>query len=399
MTRFSIAIADAEVSALKARLAATRFPETIEDVGWDYGTDMEALRKVVAHWGGAYDWRAAERHLNSFAQYREEVDGEMIHFIYERGKGGVRVPLVLANGWPSNFVEMLPLVPLLTAEQEGISFDVVIVSLQGFGFSGQPKTKGMNLTRMAHLWAALMTQLGYEKFLFSGSDVGGGVGLSLVRNYPDRLLGAHYVNVYSQYPRPEQPTPEEAEYFKRTDYRAFAEGAYAMIQGTKPHTLAVGLNDSPAGLASWIIEKFHGWSQLKNDDLESVYSLDELCTLLSVYWFTETIGASVRLYKETIADQEFMSPMPKHRVPQGVLVPADADNPAPRAWGERNLQNLVHWNEARRGGHFPALEVPELLASDIRAFHRVISKNARGTSGEVREDEASPTTRRRLAAG
>ncbi|MEO7223060.1 MAG: epoxide hydrolase family protein [Devosia sp.] len=213
MTPFSIAIADAEVATLKSRLAATRFPETIDGAGWDYGTDAGALRKLVAHWGSAYDWRAEERRLNSFPQFCEEIDGETMHFVHVRGKGGLRVPLVLANGWPSNFVEMLPLVPLLTAEQAGVSFDVVIPSLQGFGFSGQPKTKGMNLTRMAHLWAALMTQLGYEKFLFSGSDVGGGVGLSLVRNHPDRLLGAHYVNVYSQYPRPERPTPAETEYF------------------------------------------------------------------------------------------------------------------------------------------------------------------------------------------
>jgi pimeloyl-ACP methyl ester carboxylesterase len=397
MTPFSIAIDDVEVAALKSRLAATRFPQTIDGAGWDYGTEAEFLRKLVAYWGGAFDWRAAERRLNSFPQFREEIDGETMHFVHARGQGSQRVPLVLANGWPSNFVEMLPLVPLLTTEQSGVSFDVIIPSLQGFGFSGQPRTKGMNLTRMAHLWAALMTRLGYEQFLFSGSDVGGGVGLSLVRNYPDRLLGAHYVNVYSQYPRPKQPTTEEAEYFKRTDYRAFADGAYAMIQATKPQTLAVGLNDSPAGLASWVVEKFHGWSELETGDLESVYSLDELCTLLSVYWFTQTIGASVRLYKEVTADKEFMSPMPHHDVPQGVLVPADADNPAPRAWGERNLQNLVHWNEAKRGGHFPALEVPELLASDIRAFHRVISKDISGTSRVARGDEAGAMTRHRLA--
>jgi pimeloyl-ACP methyl ester carboxylesterase len=372
MTPFSIAIPDAEIADLKARLAATRLPERIDGAGWDYGTEPDFLGKLVAHWGTAYDWRAAERRLNGFPQFREEVDGETMHFVHVRGQGGIRVPLVLANGWPSNFVELLPLVPLLTAEENGVSYDVIIPSLQGFGFAGQPHAKGMNLTRMAHLWAKLMTKLGYDKFLFSGSDMGGGVGLSLVRNYPDRLLGAHYVNVYSQYPRPEKPTPEETEYFKRTDYRSFAEGGYAMIQGTKPHTLAVGLSDSPAGMASWIVEKFHGWSELKDGKIESVYSLDDLCTLLSVYWFTNTIGSSVRLYKEAFADQELVSPVPKHDVRQGVLVPADADNPAPRAWGERNLQNLIHWNEAKRGGHFPALEVPDLLAADIRTFYDAI---------------------------
>lgn len=371
MTPFTIAISDDAVTDLKSRLAATRFPPTIEGVGWEYGTDDGFLRKLVAHWQ-AFDWRAAERRLNGFPQFLEEIDGETMHFVRVDGEGNTRVPLVLANGWPSNFVELLPLVPLLTKAENGLSYDVIIPSLQGFGFSGQPTKKGMNLTRMAHLWAQLMTKLGYEKFLFSGSDMGGGIGLSLVRNYPDRLIGAHYVNVYSQYPRPKDPTPEEQEYFQKTDYRSFAEGAYAMIQGTKPQTLAAGLSDSPAGMASWIVEKFHGWSELKDGRIESVYSLDDLATLLSVYWFTNTIGASVRLYKEAFADQELVAPMPKHGVPQGVLVPAEADHPAPRAWGERNLQNLVHWNEARRGGHFPALEATETLATDIRAFYDAI---------------------------
>ncbi|RYE87533.1 MAG: epoxide hydrolase [Hyphomicrobiales bacterium] len=372
MTPFTIAIADAALTDLKARLAATRFPQLIEGAGWEDGIEPGFLQRLVTHWGERFDWRAAERRLNAFPQFIEEIDGETMHFVHLRGEGGSRVPLVLANGWPSNFVELLPLVPLLTAEADGLSYDVIIPSLQGFGFSGRPRQPGMNLTRMAHLWATLMTRLGYDKFLFSGSDLGGGVGLSLVRNHPDRLLGAHYVNVYSQYPRPEQPTPEEAEYFKRTDSRTFAEGAYAMIQGTKPHTLAVGLSDSPAGLAAWILEKFHGWSALKGGEMETVYSLDDLCTLLSVYWFTNTIGPSVRLYKEAFSDKDFMTPMPRHGVKQGVLVPGDEDNPAPRAWGDRNLQNLVHWNDARKGGHFPALEVPELLAADIRGFYDAI---------------------------
>jgi pimeloyl-ACP methyl ester carboxylesterase len=298
MTSFSVAIPDADIADLKARLAATRFPESVEGASWDYGTDAGFLRKLVAYWGTAFDWRAAERRLNGFPQFREEIDGETMHFVHVRGQGGIRVPLVLANGWPSNFVELLPLVPLLTAEQNGVSYDVIIPSLQGFGFSGHPTKKGMNLTRMAHLWAQLMTRLGYEKFLIHGSDMGSGVVMSLVRNYPQRLIGAHYPNVFSGYPRPEDPTPEEAEFLKRSDYLNLTEGAYVMVQGTKPQTLAVGLSDSPAGMASWIIEKFHRWSELEDGDIESVYELDDLCTLLSVYWFTRTIGSSVRLYKE-----------------------------------------------------------------------------------------------------
>jgi pimeloyl-ACP methyl ester carboxylesterase len=373
MTPFKIDIAQPEIDGLKARLAQTRFPDEVEDAGWEYGTSMPFLRRLVGHWGERFDWRAAEARLNAFAQFTTVIDGETVHFVHAKGAGANPTPILLANGWPSNFVELLPLVPLLTSEADGQSFDVVIPSLPGYGFSGRPKQKGMNLTKAAHLWAKLMTELGYRKFLVSGSDLGSGVELGLVRHHPDRLLGAHWNNVYSEYPRPDAPTPEEQAYFQKVDYTAFAERGYAMVQGTKPTSLAVGLNDSPAGLAAWIVEKFHRWGDT-GGDIESVFPLDTLCTLLSVYWFTQTIGSSVRLYKEAFADQEIFSPMPLHDVKQGVLVPADCDLPAPRAWGERHLQNLVHWNEAKQGGHFPALEVPDVLAGDIRAFGRDIAK-------------------------
>jgi pimeloyl-ACP methyl ester carboxylesterase len=339
----------------------------VEDAGWDYGTSISFLRKLVEHWVTPFNWRKEEARLNGFPHFTTELNGERVHFIHASGVSGNATPILLANGWPSNFVELLPLVPLLTREVDGHSFDVVIPSMPGFGFSGKARRPGMNLTRIAHLWARLMTELGYDHFLFSGTDLGAGVELSLVRNYPDRLLGAHFVNVYSQYPRPEDPTTDEQSYFRRVDAFTFAKSAYAMQQRTKPTTLAVGLNDSPAGLASWIVEKFHSWGDT-HGDIERVFPLDILCSIISVYWFTETIASSVRLYKEASGDREFMAPMPRHNVPQGVLVPADSDLPAPRAWAERHLQNLARWNEAKRGGHFPALEVPELLAEDIRGF-------------------------------
>lgn len=369
MTPFTIDIAQPEIDDLRARLAQTRFPDEVGDAGWDYGISIPFLRRLVDHWSERFDWRAAEARLNGFPQFTTGIDGETVHFVHVRGAGTNPTPVLLANGWPSNFVELLPLVPLLTGEADGQSFDVVIPSLPGYGFSGRPKRKGMNLTKAAHLWARLMTELGYQEFLVSGSDLGAGVALGLVRHHPERLLGAHWVNVYSGLQRPDEPTPEEQAYFRKVDYAGFAEGGYAMVQGTKPTSLAVGLNDSPAGLAAWIVEKFHRWGDT-GGEVESVFPLDTLCTLLSVYWFTQTIGSSMRLYKEAFADGEILSPMPGHNVQQGVLVPAECDLPAPRAWGERHLQNLVHWNEARQGGHFPALEVPEVLAADIRTFHR-----------------------------
>lgn len=371
MTPFSIAIPDAALFDLEARLAQTRFAKTLPDIGWSYGIEDGFLRQFITYWAEQYDWRAAEARLNGFAQFIEEIDGESVHFVHVKGQGQTNVPILLTNGWPSNFVELLPLVPLLTAPIDGVAFDVIIPSLPGYGFSGQPVRPGMNFSAAAPLWATLMTRLGYDKFLVSGSDLGTGIEMTLVREFPERLIGAHYINVFSGYPRPEQPTPEEAAYFQRVDQWAFAEGAYVMMQGTKPATLAVGLNDSPAGLAAWILEKYYAVSD-NGGDIANAFELDDLATILSVYWFSQTIGSSVRLYKEAFADAGLAKPVPRHSVPHAVFVPP-FDNPAPRAWGERNLQNIVRWTEASAGGHFPALETPEEMAHDIRAFYGQIS--------------------------
>jgi pimeloyl-ACP methyl ester carboxylesterase len=370
-TPFTIAIPDAEIADLKARLDRTRFAPTLEGVGWDYGVEEAFLRKFVRYWATDFDWRKAEAALNRFDQFTETVDGQSIHFVHVRSSAPTRVPLLLTNGWPSNFVELLPLVPLLTAPIDGVGFDIVIPSLPGYGFSDQPQAPGMNMSRIAPLWAELMTRLGYDRFLVSGSDMGAGVEMGLVRDFPERVIGAHYVNVYSGFPPPEDPTPVEAEYLERINSWSFTEGAYAMVQGTKPATLAVGLNDSPAGLAAWVLEKYHGWSD-NGGEIEHAFDLETLATILSVFWFTETIGSSVRLYKEAFADNALAQPAPPHSVPHGILLPP-ADYPAPREWGERHLQNIVRWTELEAGGHFPALEVPEAMARDIRAFHAQIA--------------------------
>ncbi|UJW84392.1 epoxide hydrolase family protein [Devosia sp. SL43] len=370
-TPFTIAVPDADIADLKSRLAATRFPKTIDGVGWGDGTDASFLRRFIDYWGRDYDWRSAEARLNAFPQFTEVIDGETVHFVQVKGRGTTNVPILLTNGWPSNFVELLPLVPLLTEPVDGVAFDVVIPSLPGYGFSSQPTRPGMNLTRVAALMAELMTRLDHDRFLVSGSDLGSGAEMALVRDHPERIIGAHYLNVYFGYPRPADPTPEEQAYFGKVDYWGFAEGAYAMVHMTKPASLAVGLNDSPAGLASWALEHFHKSGDTGGDILNA-FELDDLCTILSVYWFTQTIGSSVRLYKEAFADPELSRKAPKHSVPHAILL-LPADNPAPRAWGERNLWNIVRWTELSSGGHFPALEETEAMAHDIRAFHGQIS--------------------------
>ncbi|MET3927578.1 epoxide hydrolase family protein [Devosia sp. 2618] len=370
-TPFTVSIPDSAITDLKYRLAQTRFQQAMDGVGWGDGIDDAFLRRFVDYWGQHFDWRAAEARLNGFAQFTEVVNGETVHFVHVRGRGQTNVPILLANGWPSNFVELLPLVPLLTEPVDGVAFDVIIPSLPGYGFSSQPAAPGMNHARIAPLWAELMTRLNYPRFLASGSDMGAGVVMALVRDFPERLIGAHYVNVYYGFPKPDDPTPAEAAWLQRMGAWSIHEGAYAMEQGTKPATLAVGLNDSPAGLAAWILEKFKAWSD-NGGDLEHVFDFETLATILSIYWFTRTIGSSVRLYKEAFADPTLAEKPPRHTVPHGILAML-AEDPAPRDWGERNLWNIVRWTELRSGGHFPALEVPEAMAHDLRAFHGQIA--------------------------
>lgn len=371
MIPFQISVAENALDDLKVRLGDTRFPQALDDVGWDYGIEAGFLRRLVRYWGESFDWRAAEVRLNGFAQFTDEIDGQSVHFVHVKGQGERSVPLLLTNGWPSNFVELLPLVPLLTRQVDGVSFDIVIPSLPGFGFSGKPVAPGMNLTKVAPLWAELMSRLGYQRFMISGSDLGAGAEMVLVKSVPERIIGAHYSSVFWGFARPDEPTPEEAAYFRSVDHWSFAEGAYAMIQGTKPATLAVGLNDSPAGLAAWIGEKYQSWNE-PSRPAETAFALDDLCTILSVYWFGQTIGSSVRLYREAFSDFDLTKPAPPHRVPHGIYL-APGDNPAPRAWGDRHVQNIVRWTEAKAGGHFPALEFPEQFAADIRGFHGQIA--------------------------
>lgn len=367
---FTIAVPDTDLADLKARLLATRFAPTLDEAGWDYGVEDDFLRRFIDFWANQYDWRASEAALNGFAQFIETIEGEAVHFVHVRGQGQTNIPLLLTNGWPSNFVELLPLIPLLTTPRNGIAFDIVIPSMPGYGFSGQPRQRGMNMTRIAPLWAELMTRLGYDRFMVSGSDLGSGVEMALVRNFPQRLIGAHYINVFSGYPRTDDASPAEKAYFGATDLRAHLEGAYVMVQGTKPATLAVGLNDSPAGLAAWILEKYH-FAAGHDGVLEDTIPFQTLATIISVYWFTQTIGSSMRLYKEAFADPELLQTS-AHDVPHGVLVPP-RDNPAPRAWGDRHVRNIVRWTELDAGGHFPALEGPEAMADDIHAFYNQIA--------------------------
>src|SRR5215203_1480387 len=234
---FTIAIAADVLDDLKDRITRARIPEAVHGIGWTEGMDMDALRAVLAHWR-SFDWRSAEAAINRVPAFRVEVDGYDIHFVHVRGEGTARVPLILTNGWPSCFTELLPLVPLLTKQVDGLSFDVVIPSLPGYGFSARPNAAGTNITRIADLWSKLMAGLGYDRFVAHGSDMGSGVAERLRANHASRMMGIHLINVNWFYQRPDGLSPEEEAYLDTAQQWQQYEGAYTMIHSSKPQTIA-----------------------------------------------------------------------------------------------------------------------------------------------------------------
>ena len=360
MAPFTAIVPDEVLEDLRARLARTRWPTQMHGGGWREGAELGFVQRLCAHWAQRFDWRAAERRLNALPQFKVSIGGIGLHVVQVRSGAAPAVPLLLMNGWPSSIFEYLEIVPRLTAA----GFDVVAPALPGYGFSDRPVEPGVNLRKIAGLYASLMSELGYGRFLVHGSDLGAGVADQLRQHWPERLLGVHFSNVPSSYPPPANPSPDETRYLAEVARWRLAEGAYAAMHATKPDTLAFGLMDSPAGLAAWIVEKFQGWS---DGDVEAVYGLDEICANLTLYWATGTIGSAIRLYRETAAERSAQGLPERNAVPVGVLVSPKDILPAPRAWGERWL-NLARWTESPRGGHFPAWEVPDLLVEDLRAF-------------------------------
>jgi len=373
---FEIRIPEETLADLRDRIARTRWPDEIADSGWDYGTPLGYLKELLDYWRNGFDWRAQERYLNSFHHFRAPVDDLRLHFLHERGRGPDPMPLLVVHGWPSTFFEMVKIVPLLTdpATHGGDardSFDVIVPSLPGFGFSDLPRERGMTKTRMARLLAGLMIEvLGYRRFAARGGDIGSGVVAFLAMDYPKHVAGIHVSDVLRPYLGPGARifTDAERRFFEEERLWMEKEGAYDHIQATKPQTLAYGLTDSPAGLAAWIVEKFRGWSDC-GGDVERRFSKDELLTNLTIYWATGTINSANRRYFERDAEPRDLGPDDRVRVPTAVTIfPADIDRP-PREWGER-VYDVRRWTEMPRGGHFAALEEPELLAEDIREFFR-----------------------------
>jgi pimeloyl-ACP methyl ester carboxylesterase len=374
---FTIPFSSSAWEDLRSRLKRTRWPDEIPDSNWMYGFNREFLTDLCSYWSESFDWKKQIDRLSAFPHYRFQSEEGKIHFLHVKGKGPAPMPLILTHGWPGSFTEMLEILPLLTdPEAHGFaaadSFDVVVPSLPGFGFSDRPQAEGMDAFRVAELWVELMHALGYDRFAAQGGDLGAGVSTALGLRHSQHLTGIHLNYIPGSY-RPYlaegvEVTAAERQFSLNAAQWFDQNGAYAHLQGTRPQTPAYALNDSPAGLAAWILEKFREWSDC-GGDLYSSFSRDALLTNVTLYWMTETISSSFRMYFEGKRSPLHFSPDDFVRPPCAIACfPREILTP-PRQWIERGY-NVQRWTEMPHGGHFAASEEPEMLASDLRVFFR-----------------------------
>jgi pimeloyl-ACP methyl ester carboxylesterase len=344
------------IADLRQRLRATRWPRGVGDSG---GMPLSDMREIVRYWSEDFDWPAREREINRLPHFLADAGGLRLHFIHARSPHPGARPLLLLHGWPGSFVEMLPIVPLLAE-----SFHVVVPSLPGYGFSDAPAAAGMSNARMAELFAELMALLGYDRFVAQGGDWGAGIATWLAVRFPSRVAGIHLNYIPGSYaPFVEgEPSVEEAAFLRERERWADEDGAYGHLQRTRPLTLGYALGDSPAGLAAWIVEKFREWA-----DPRSAVPLDVILTNVTIYWATNTIASSLRLYLESSRTPLRFARGERVPVPCGVArFPLEAPFP-PRSWIER-AYDVVHWTNVPQGGHFAALEAPAELAADVTQF-------------------------------
>jgi pimeloyl-ACP methyl ester carboxylesterase len=380
---FVIAIPQAALDDLQTRLSRARWADPEVESGWEYGTSGAYLRELAGYWQKGFDWKRQEEILNRLAHFRAVVDGIDIHFIHERGRGEHPIPIVLTHGYPDSFVRFLKLIPLLTdpAAHGGDSsdaFDVIVPSLPGYGFSAKPSEPGLTF-HIGSLWHKLMTEvLGYERFAAHGGDWGSSVTEQLARSHGRSLIGIHLTDVPFAHAlrKPADCSRAEEKFLEKNQQWIQREGAYALIQGTRPYTLAWGLNDSPVGLAAWIIDKFQAWSDC-DGNIENRFTKDELLMNVALYWFTATIDSSFLPYYdfansgasrwivEGVKDKLGSTDLPPAAF---AIFPKDISQP-PREWAERFF-NVQRWTEMASGGHFAAMEEPEMLAEDLRSFFR-----------------------------
>lgn len=372
---FKIRVPDSVLADLKQRLARARFPGEIPGAGWDYGTNLAYLKELVTYWRDRFDWRTAERRLNQFDQFTTTIDGVEVHFIHQRSKNPGALPIAITHGWPGSIVEFTKIIgPLIDPAAHGgnpaDSFHVVAMSLPGFGFSGKPVERGYGPERMAGILATLMARLGYTRYGVQGGDWGAPISRFAALNDASHVAGMH-LNFCNAGPPAGVSDPAvdvPAAELERTRARQTffdTERGYFLEQSTKPQTIGYALDDSPVGLAAWIVEKFRSWCDC-NGDIEKKFSKDDLLANVTLYWVTQSGASSARIYYENLR----ATGLPRRiEVPTACAVfPKEIAIP-PRRWVEAQT-NLTRWTEMPRGGHFAALEEPELLVDDIRTFFR-----------------------------
>jgi pimeloyl-ACP methyl ester carboxylesterase len=365
---FRIDIAGADLDELKDRLHRTRWTDELPGAGWERGVPVSYLKELATYWAETFDWRAVEAELNRYPQYTTVIDGQNLHFLHVRSGHPDATPLLLLHGWPGSVVDFLDLIePLTTGET---AFHLVIASLPGFGFSGPVTEAGWTDTRVASALAVLMARLGYERYGVHGGDIGAFVGPVLGRVDTEHVLGVH-ANALVTFPTG-NPTDlaalTEAEQARLNALKHFQDdmSAYMQLQGTRPQTLAHALADSPTGQLAWIVEKYKEWTDPTKELPEDAVDRDRMLATVTIYWFTDTARSVANSYYERFHDASMWTPKPPATTPTGVAVFAAGDY-AIRRFAEKS-HNITHWSEFYRGGHFPALEAPDLLIADIREF-------------------------------
>jgi pimeloyl-ACP methyl ester carboxylesterase len=374
--QFEIRIEDAALDDLRGRLAQTRLPDQIEGTGWEYGIPSDYLRELVDYWRDEYDWRSQEARLNELEHFRTEIDGQSIHFVHARSAHPDALPLLLTHGWPGSVVEFLDVIPRLAQPEAhggraADAFHVVAPSLPGYGFSEPTRTRGWDPTRIARAFMELMSRLGHARYVAQGGDWGAQVATRIGAFDPGHCAGIHLNMPLGSRPGDEVVLGDR----DKADLAAMAkfqseESGYAIEQGTKPQTLGVGLNDSPAGLLAWIVEKFRAWSDCDGHP-ENAFTRDQLITNVMLYWLTGTITSSARLYWESRHSGTWKETPAFVDVPTGVARYPREVLRFPRPWVEQQY-NVTHWVEMPRGGHFAAMEQPELFVEDLRSFSRAL---------------------------
>jgi len=375
---FRVTVSETQIADLNRRLDQARWPDQLDGSSWDYGTNRDYLRALCDYWRHAYDWKAFEQRHNAFEQYLTRIDGQPLHYYHVRSPEPDAQALILSHGWPGTVTEFLEVFgPLSDPRAHGgdprDAFHVVAPSLPGFGFSGPTLRRGYRLQDIASAFHQLMQTLGYPRYVAQGGDWGAPITMLLGANHPQHVAAIH-LNLISGAAPPDPDHPREglsdAELADLKSNKDFAryESGYQSIQRTKPQTLAYGLNDSPVGLAAWIVEKFRSWTDC-GGNIERGISRDRLLDNISIYWLSGTINSSMRLYyEETGPDRG--RPFPKVSVPTGHARFPGEIYKFPRRWAETRYSNITRWQTMPRGGHFAAMEVPDLYVAELREFFR-----------------------------